>query len=90
MNQNTENIKPLRDSIIEFMRNHGQDEEKFLELFESDEIKKKTNAHFVRSRDLGVRGFPSLILRIDDSYKFISYGYQKAGVLIQEIEALMD
>lgn len=34
MNQNTEKTQPLRESIIEFMSNHGQDEEKFLEELE--------------------------------------------------------
>ncbi|MCH7499327.1 MAG: diguanylate cyclase, partial [Nitrospinae bacterium] len=29
-----ENTQPLRESIIEFMKNHGQDEEKFLEELE--------------------------------------------------------
>jgi diguanylate cyclase (GGDEF)-like protein len=33
--EKTENIRPLRDSIIGFMKNHGQDEEKFLQELEA-------------------------------------------------------
>ena len=32
--ESVENIKPLRESIIGFMKNHGEDEEKFLEELE--------------------------------------------------------
>ena len=32
--ENVENIQPLRESIIGFMKNHGEDEEKFLEELE--------------------------------------------------------
>ena len=32
--ENVENIKPLRESIIGFMKNHGEDEEKFLQELE--------------------------------------------------------
>ena len=34
VNHNTQKTQPLRESIIEFMSNHGQDEEKFLEELE--------------------------------------------------------
>jgi putative protein-disulfide isomerase len=48
----------------------------FIKRFESDEMKEKTRAHFYKARQLGVRGFPTLVLQTGSDYQLITRGYQ--------------
>jgi len=49
----------------------------------------KTNANFVQSAEMGVRGFPTLVLEKDGKFHLISNGYQTASKLIPAIEDLL-
>lgn len=61
--------------------------EDFLAQFDSEEIKKKTHAHFVQARQAGVRGFPTLILQAQSDSKLLANGYRSFEQLCPEIDA---
>jgi len=44
----------------------------------------------VRSSEMGVRGFPTLVLQKGGEYHMITNGYQEADGLIESIEALVE
>ena len=58
--------------------------------FEEAEIKQKTQAHFHRARQFGVRGFPTLILQNDDGYTLLTHGYQPFESLAPQIAAWLE
>jgi len=64
-------------------------EEKFEELFYSGEIIDRTNDNFVKSTEMGVRGFPTLVLQKGEKFHLITNGYQKAETLVSIIEGLV-
>jgi putative protein-disulfide isomerase len=65
-------------------------EEEFIHRFNSDDIKQKTKAHFIQSRNLGVRGFPTMILQDEQRYYLLNSGYQPFDELKREIDAYLE
>jgi len=65
-------------------------EEEFKQRFESEEARQKTQAHFYKSRQFGVRGFPTMILQDEQHYYLLNSGYRPYADLKQEIDALLD
>lgn len=66
------------------------DTEKFENLFSSKTIIERTNNDFVKSAEMGVRGFPTLVLQNGERFHLITNGYQKAEVLIPLIDELIE
>lgn len=54
----------------------GVDAAAFLQAFDSDAARTKTQAHFQQARQAGVRGFPALILQQDTRLQTVSSGCQ--------------
>jgi len=52
----------------------GTDREAFLQAFDSDAARARTQAHFRQARQAGVRGFPALILKQDTQLHSVSNG----------------
>jgi len=52
----------------------GVDAAAFLQAFDSDAARAKTQAHFRQARQAGVRGFPTLILQQDSQLHSVSNG----------------
>lgn len=65
------------------------DEQQFQQTFCSEPIKQKTQAHFHKSRQFGVRGFPTLILQADQQYYILTSGYRPYDELQSEIDACL-
>ncbi len=61
----------------------------FEENFHSEEYKKKTLKDFAHSRQLGIRGFPSLVLLTEDSLQLVTHGYSKFEKMQETIEKLI-
>lgn len=64
--------------------------ERFLPAFDTAAMKEKTLAHFRMARQLGVRGFPSLVLQNAEGYRLLNNGYRPVADLRPEIEAFLD
>lgn len=56
---------------------HELDPEKFKSLFESDAAKLATKADFQLSAEMGIKGFPSLVIKKGDEFFMLSNGYQE-------------
>ena len=54
----------------------GVERAQFIGAFESEEMRTRTLAHFKHARQVGVRGFPTLILQQGDDLHLITNGWQ--------------
>ncbi len=68
------------------------DVEEFNTLFQSEEMKEKVKGDFQKARNLGVRGFPSLLISTEDgrSPLVLSRGYAKHAQLVERIDVILD
>ena len=66
------------------------DKTEFNEKFHSDEMKNLVRKDFERSRQMGVQGFPSLILQQGNQLKLIANGYASSEKMIQRINNAME
>ncbi len=80
----------LADSYCSIAQELKIDFEQFEQLFESDEMKQVVREDFVRANEMGVRGFPTLILQQDEQLKMINNGYAKAVTIIEKVEGYLD
>lgn len=64
----------------------GVDPAQFLQAFESDETRANTLAHFKHARQVGVRGFPTLVLQQGEELHLITNGWQP----LAEIRAVLN
>lgn len=60
----------------------GINKSTFVKQFEDAKAKTDTQAEFELAQAMGVRGFPSLMVKIDGKVYFVSNGFQKAGRII--------
>ena len=59
----------------------GIDSTRFRTLFTDPELKNETVGDFMFSTNLGIRGFPSVVLKCDDEYRLLTIGYRAFYVL---------
>ena len=84
-NKNTNNI----DTYLELATIFDLDKGRFKELYESDEVKNQTKNDFSLASQMGVRGFPAVIVSIDGKFYSASNGYTKSEILIQNIDKIL-
>ena len=60
---------------------------KFMERFNSEDIRKKTQTHFLVTREAGVRGFPTVVLQDEKGGTLLTNGYRPFEELKPGIEA---
>jgi putative protein-disulfide isomerase len=79
-----------QESVLEaLVKPLSVDMQQFRQAFHSDTIKQKTQAHFHKSRQFGVRGFPTLILQSEQQYHLLTNGYRPYEELQPEIDACL-
>lgn len=83
-NMNTNNIETYLPLAAEF----GLDQTKYEELFNSAEAKEQTKADFQVSQQMGIKGFPSMVLKKKGQFTLIANGYQKATEINKIIATL--
>ncbi|HEX8874202.1 MAG TPA: DsbA family protein [Nitrosospira sp.] len=64
----------------------GLDARRFSQVFESETTKKLTLGHFQKARQLGVQGFPAVIMGDGAGYRFLTRGYRP----FQELRPQLD
>jgi len=74
------------DILVELLAGYDIKPDAFRALFESDEIKQKTKAHFSRARQTGIRGFPTCVLQDETKHQLLCNGYRPYEELQPEIE----
>ena len=75
--------------LVELLTPLSEDKQQFVQMFHSEHIKQKTQAHFHKSRQFGVRGFPTLILQDEQQYYLLTSGYRPYQELESEIDAYL-
>ena len=58
------------------LQSAGIDETEFYDRFNTDEMRSETLQDFSRSREMGITGFPSVLLRNGEKLALLTAGYQ--------------
>ncbi len=77
------------NTYLNIAKTFDLDVTKFEQLFYAKEVIDLTRANFVRSSEMGVSGFPTLVLQVNDDYHLIAKGYQEAEAAIKQIEEVL-
>ena len=77
-------------TYVEIAEAMGIDGEQFKALYESAALKEKVRADFVTSGEMGVRGFPTVILEKGGQYYLIANGYTTADRVVQAVNKVLD
>jgi len=75
-----------KESFIDLLEKYQINVEKFNALFDSDDAKYGVKQDFRFAGELGVRGFPSVLLKKGEEWILISNGYSDAKTVINTIE----
>lgn len=79
----------LTKTYAELAKEYGLDKTEFAKKFESDEYKAKVNEDFTYSQNIGVRSFPTLILKNGENTYLIAQGYVEAETIIEKCEKIL-
>lgn len=79
----------FKESYVSLLTKHEIDIEKFNALFDSDDAKFGVNQDFRFAGELGVRGFPSVLLKKGEEWILISNGYSGSESVIKTIDRAM-
>ena len=75
--------------LAELAAGLGIDAATFLQAFDSDAARAKTQAHFAQARKAGARGFPTLILQRGEQIDHIADGCQPLDAVRTELDRLL-
>lgn len=64
------------ETFVDYAMKEGIDANAFAEAFESDEARQETISDFTWCQQSGVTGFPTMVLREDDTMAALAVGYQ--------------
>lgn len=77
------------ETFVAIANDLGMDTTTYRTRFESDPLRHETAADFLFSRELGVTGFPTLLVKKGDTYHTITVGYDKHEKLIRKINKVL-
>lgn len=72
-NRNTNKI----ETFLEVAQEFELDTQKFAELFESEEAKYTTKTDFQLSAEMGIKGFPSVVVKLGKQFFMIANGFRE-------------
>ncbi len=84
-NKNTHDVT----TYIEIAEGMGIDGTSFRKWFESEEMKQAVKGDFQFAANLGVRGFPTLVLKYGEEYYLISNGFSKHENIVKTIDNIL-
>jgi putative protein-disulfide isomerase len=64
------------DTLANLAMDHRVEKTEFLERFNSEEIRYKTQSHFQITRQSGVRGFPTVVLQEETHGTLLTHGFR--------------
>ena len=85
-NQNT-NLTATYSALAAAM---GLDKGQFEVLFESQQYKEKTRQDFEKAAEMGIRGFPSVVVEYNGRLHLIANGYAPATQIIDSVHAIIE
>jgi putative protein-disulfide isomerase len=74
------------DTLAALAQHHNIEPAAFLDRFNSDDIRKKTQTHFQIARQSGVRGFPTVVLQNGTTGTILTHGYRPFAELQPAID----
>lgn len=74
-------------TLVALAAAQGEDGERFGERFVSEDMQRMTQAHFRQTAEIGIRGFPTVILQQDGRFDVLTYGYRPLEELQPKLEA---
>ena len=74
-------------TLADLAEQHNIGKPRFLERFESEDVRNKTQTHFRITRESGVRGFPTIVLQAGTGHKLLTNGCRPFEELRPELEA---
>jgi putative protein-disulfide isomerase len=77
------------ESYLPLVKKMGLDVEEFKMKFASQEMKTAVRADFDFAGSIGVRGFPSMVLKKGEEYILISNGYTSSDKIIKSVERVL-
>jgi len=78
------------ESYLPLVKELGLDVEEFKTKFASEEMKAAVRADFDFAGSIGVRGFPSIVLKKGEEYILISNGYTSSEKIIKSVERVLN
>jgi len=83
-NKNTHDVQTYLDIIDEL----GIDKKVFQKSFESDEMKALVRKDYERAAEMGVAGFPTVLIRDGETLFIVAKGYADFALLKKQIEMI--
>ena len=80
--KNVAEVTVLKDLACGF----SIDPDEFMDHFVSENVKNKTLSHFQHTRQAEVRGFPTLVISAERSFKMLANGYRPFDDIRREID----
>lgn len=80
--KNVTDVTVLKDLACGF----SIDPTEFMDHFVSENVKNKTLSHFQHTRQAEVRGFPTLVISAERSFKMLANGYRPFDDIRREID----
>jgi putative protein-disulfide isomerase len=74
-------------TLADLAEQHNIEKPRFLERFESEDVRNKTHTHFRITRESGVRGFPTIVLQAGTGHKLLTNGCRPLEELRPELDA---
>lgn len=75
----------LLETYLPIVEKFGISPTDFKEKFESEALKEKTKANFTYAQEMGVRGFPTVLLEKGEERFIVTNGYTKAKNVLERI-----
>lgn len=76
------------ETFVRIAKQFDLDVKKYQEIFESEECKYETVQDFQLSSEMGIKGFPSVVIRHNGQLYLASNGYRTAEDLMKTIEGI--
>ena len=78
------------ETYTELAKDFGVDPADFAERWSGTEMEKATLSEFQFSGSMGIRGFPSIVLKIGEQYYMVANGYTEAERVIAHIQQTIE
>lgn len=78
------------DTLAALAQEQGIEPGPFLDAFESEDIRRRTEMHFRQTHEAGISGFPTVVLQRDTDFTLLTYGYAALEELAPRVEAWIE
>lgn len=80
----------ISKNYYDLLDKYGINRDAFDKAFHSDDMKSLTKQDFLESQQMGIRGFPSMVLVNNGKYTLISNGYTQAEKIVNMVTNIIE